>query len=603
MAVLEATEIELRQETSPEVFHRGEEYFQRGAVEALVRRGDRLEADVRGSDVRPYRVGVPLTKGGLAVATCTCPYEWGGCCKHIVATVLAALREPERIEARPPLADLLAGLDRAQLQTLVLKLAETEPWLVGVIEAQVPLLAAAPEPAAAAPASAGAGPARAAAPTAVPPPIAVDPPVIRQQIQAALRGLGRRRYWDDYGYGSPAIDAMAGPLEQAQRLIEAGDGRTALAVLEAITEEYVPLWEMLAESDEEVLPGLGETWTEALLTADLTAEERQAWTAKLEDWQGAFEDYGIDTLDTALAAAKQGWDYPPLQRVLRGEITERGAWADEAPYYADELAQTRLRVLERQGRYQEYLNLAEAEGQDDRYAAMLARLGRGAEAVEYGRQYLTTALEARTVAQALWEAGDRERALELAEHGLALEAPKAPLAMWLRDRAAEQGQRERALKAARAVVADEPTLADYLKVQALAGDDWPAQQAQLLKGLRKIRSYYPEGPVAIFLHEGLIADAIAAVDQGATHTLVEQVVDAATASHPDWAIATSRKQAEGIMDEGKAQYYGAAARWLAKARAAYHAAGHVAEWQAYLADLLERHHRKYKLVPLLKALG
>src|SRR5205823_9376379 len=92
----------------------------------------------------------------------------------------------------------------------------------------------------------------------------------------------------------------------------------------------------------------------------------------------------------------------------------------------------------------------------------------------------------------LWEAGDRERALELAEHGLALEAPKAPLAMWLRDRAAEQGQRARALKAARAVVADEPTLADYLKVQALAGDDWPAQQAQLLKGLRKIRSYYPE---------------------------------------------------------------------------------------------------------------
>src|SRR5947199_396507 len=55
MAVLEATEIELRQEASPEVFHRGEEYFQRGAVEALVRRGDRLEADVRGSDVRPYR--------------------------------------------------------------------------------------------------------------------------------------------------------------------------------------------------------------------------------------------------------------------------------------------------------------------------------------------------------------------------------------------------------------------------------------------------------------------------------------------------------------------------------------------------------------------
>ena len=51
------------------------------------------------------------------------------------------------------------------------------------------------------------------------------------------------------------------------------------------------------------------------------------------------------------------------------------------------------------------------------------------------------------------------------------------------------------------------------------------------------------------------------------------------------------------MDEGKAQYYDAAARWLGKARAAYQAAGQEKEWQAYLADLLERHGRKYKLVP------
>jgi uncharacterized Zn finger protein len=127
-------------------------------------------------------------------------------------------------------------------------------------------------------------------------------------------------------------------------------------------------------------------------------------------------------------------------------------------------------------------------------------------------------------------------------------------------------------------------------------------QPALLDRLRKVRSYYPQGPVEIFLHEGLIEDAIAAVDQGATHTLVEQVADAAIAVRPDWVIEASRKQAEGIMDDGKSQYYRAAADWLTRARDAYRATGREREWQSYLSELLDRHRRKYSLVPLLRAL-
>src|SRR5437762_14302873 len=90
----------------------------------------------------------------------------------------------------------------------------------------------------------------------------------------------------------------------------------------------------------------------------------------------------------------------------------------------------------------------------------------------------------------------------------------------------------------------------------------------------------------------------------ATHTLVEQVPDAAlkAQSQFDWDIQTSRKQAEYIMDRGKAEYYSSAASWLAKARAAYQASGRKNEWQTYLSELLSTHGRKYKLVPMLKAL-
>lgn len=57
------------------------------------------------------------------------------------------------------------------------------------------------------------------------------------------------------------------------------------------------------------------------------------------------------------------------------------------------------------------------------------------------------------------------------------------------------------------------------------------------------------------------------------------------------------------MDRGKADLYSSAANWLAKARKAYHILGREKEWQTYLDELLSQHGRKYKLVPMLKALG
>jgi uncharacterized Zn finger protein len=409
-----------------------------------------------------------------------------------------------------------------------------------------------------------------------------------------------------YGYVGGVVAAVSEVLGRARQLLEDGDGRGALVVLEAVTEEYLAGWELLDDSDGEAsdfFRKLGAVWTEALLTADLSAKERRAWISKLEAWQAELGDYGVDdAFGPALSAAEQGWDYPPLQRVLRGEITEQGAWEGDAPDWADELTQVRLTILERQRRFEEYLHLAEAEGQTDRYATMLVRLGRSADALTYAREHLATAQETLTLATALWEHGEVERSLEGAELGLTREGPKGALASWLRDRAAERGQRERALKAATVAFDAELTLAAYLKVQELAGSDWPTHRPQLLDRLRTVRSYYPQGPVEVFLHEGLIADAIAAVNEGATHSLVELVADAAITSHPDWVIKASRQQAEPIMDEGKAQYYDAAARWLGKARAAYQVTGRQQEWQRYLTALLARHQRKYKLAPLLKAL-
>ena len=73
----------------------------------------------------------------------------------------------------------------------------------------------------------------------------------------------------------------------------------------------------------------------------------------------------------------------------------------------------------------------------------------------------------------------------------------------------------------------------------------------------KIKQLNPASRYDVFLHERLIEDAIMALDPYASHTLVEQVVDAALQSQSqlDWVIQACRKQAEYIMDRGKAELY------------------------------------------------
>ena len=600
----------IRQHASPESYRRGQDYYEQGAVRNIVRRGQQLQAEVEGSQYEPYQVQIILDEGGIFDADCTCPYNWGGWCKHIVATALTCLHQPEAIVQRPSVADLLAGLKRQQLQALLLRLSEDQPGLADLIETQVqsvvgenlsPTPAGAPQPSAQTGAAAAEG-----APAPRQRRTAVDANAYRRQVHALLHSLDRLRASEAYWHVGSVVNEVRQVLQPAQDFLKAGDGHNALVILEAVTEEYLAEWTTLDDSDGEAggfFEDLGPVWTEAILTADLTADERRAWSKKLTKWQSELDDYGIEeTFAAAIEAAKQGWDYPPLQRVLQGEITEKGAWEGEAPECADDLAVARLKVLERQGRYQEYLHLAEAESQTEPYVTMLVRLGRVQEAVDYGLQYLDLTNEALALAQALRQQGALQEALRIAEHGLTLEGHKATLAAWLSELALGLGETGRALAAAQIAFQENNTLAAYRRVQDLAGERWPAIKADLLAQLAK--SGHVASQVEIYLSEGMVNEAVQAVDAETyvEYDTLERVVDAATQSHPDWVIRRCRQQAESIMDEGKSKYYHHAVRWLGKARAAYRSAGREAEWQAYLRELLTRHQRKYSLVPQLETL-
>ncbi|MBK9713721.1 MAG: SWIM zinc finger domain-containing protein [Kouleothrix sp.] len=618
-ALSEAT---IRAHVASESFSRGLAYYQQGAVGDLSLRGDALLAEVEGSEPAPYRVRVTIDQGGVVAASCTCPYDWGGWCKHIVAVLLKYVYEPEAIVRRPPLDQQLAGLERDQLQTLLLDLAAHEPDIADAIDRRVALLRLA---SVTLPAGDAALQERQAAAFTRRSPI--DQETIREQVRLAMRPPVRGRY--DYDYhdeddpGDEVVAAVRPLLEQASRFVEGGDAHSGLEVLEALTDAYLNGARQLYDRYEEMYGAfegsaveffdeLAAAWAEALLSADLDDEERDELGEMIAGWQDDLDELGVGrAFELALTAADQGWDYPPLRGVLQGQITDLGAWEGESPDYADKLALIRLRVLERQGRRQEYLFLAQAEGQIDRYVAMLAKMGRTAEALDEGLKYLTTPQEVGEVARLLREQGDLSGALRLAEHGLAQQAPdtggysyygdsrKAELASWAADLAQGMGERGRALHAAEAAFRLSPSLRAYQRAQDLAGDRWDEVRPALLQHLRE--SHAAEAKVDVFLHERLFDDAIAAVRNG-YGALLERVMDAVVALRPDWVVDAATRQAEAIMNSGKAQHYDAAASWLRRAREGYRAASREGDWLSYMSDLRARHGRKYKLMGLLQGL-
>lgn len=428
----------------------------------------------------------------------------------------------------------------------------------------------------------------------------VDPKPIERQVEHIINRYVEQ--WND----EPALDEIREIIQKADKFLEQGDGNNALIILGAIVRAYVQDWMNLDGSSGEsgaFFEELDDALTEAILSAELSESERQQWQKELKTWQKEVDDYGVDSFEISLTALAQGWDYPPLREVLQGNVTELGASSAQAPDFADDLAWIRLKILERQGKHQEYLYLAEAEGQTDRYLRMLAKLGRSQEAVALAEQEMSTADEAWTLAQTLREQGELKQALKIAMKGLSLGGHNCyRLAVWVSE-LAEGMDEETALRARLKAFQLQPSLPDYLKLKELADHRWDSLHSELLIQLRQdSSSLNAKAKAAIFLEEGLIDDAIATVTQLSSYQsdIIHPVMDAAVNHYPDWVIENARQRAESIMDEGKAQYYYHAINWLRQVRAAYLQLGQQEEWQRYRTALLQTHTRKHKLVSMLQ---
>ncbi|MBD0394567.1 MAG: SWIM zinc finger domain-containing protein, partial [Microcoleus sp. C1-bin4] len=168
----------------------------------------------------------------------------------------------------------------------------------------------------------------------------------------------------------------------------------------------------------------------------------------------------------------------------------------------------------------------------------------------------------------------------------------------------ELGEDEVALNARIQIFKIQPSFRDYSLVKELARDSWSTLKADLLATLKTNESWkFTDAKVYIFLHEGMIEDAIALADGLSYYesALIHRVMGAAISHSPDWVITNACRRAASIMDQGKSSEYNLAIKWLEKARAAYLHTGQNLQWSAYRSQLMQVHSRKRKLMEMLKS--
>ncbi len=198
---------QIRARATEQSFARGQSYYKDGAIFDAVQRGNELHGFCEASSQpEPYHVRVTLNEQGIVDASCTCQYEYGGDCKHVVALLLTYLNKPKRFERRALLDETLASRDKEALISLIRTMIDRYPDLESLVDLPVP------------------GKTKRHTP--------VDTTAFRKQMRFALR--------NDRGWGDRTAQSTVNSIvKTAGEFADKSDWRSASAIYRVIIEECI----------------------------------------------------------------------------------------------------------------------------------------------------------------------------------------------------------------------------------------------------------------------------------------------------------------------------------------------------------------------------
>lgn len=573
-------------------FERGWMYFETGAIGNAVREGNVLRATCQGSQPEPYEVEVVLSEVGVVAASCTCPYDMGGFCKHIVALLLAYVHQPEIFEVVDPKQEMgmLASLSKEELIALVQTMLRHAPRLRPLVEAKLISRSAR----------------------------LVDFTKALERYRKIVGDIFRGRFWD-----YEASRELASNLWQIKRMADElagqGDYVSAVAMLTALFETIDEKFENIDDSDGvvgEVAGACVEMLLELVPKAQLDTSTRHRWQEIMFQHM-VTAHYGLGgRLDELLLRTCTPEDLPFFRQLTEqalDQLSEGGQEGWGAHYRRQMLVIFLADLAKMEGNEEEALALYRQHGLHLRYAQELLNQKRVSEAVDYAIASFEEDNDFVNLSEALVAAGHLEEAEGLIRHALGKVSERSWHRMTLMEMLAQLYMRRQAWNDARQLYIQlfqaYPSVQAFDKVKEASEPlgDWERVCELLIEDLKQ-REQHAARLIEIYLHLQRYDEALSALSKlnlswygGDIHMMV---ADAVRTTHPREAMRLYQELAEGLIEQGaNRKAYQKAVGLLRKARECAQRVPD-ADWETYINSLRMKYQKRRALLEeMQKGLG
>jgi hypothetical protein len=539
-------------------FERGFDYFNNDALFNLRQVGVDLRAHCRGSSYTPYRVSARLGSGEIITTHCTCPYDWGGICKHIVALLLAWIHTPEVFQSVAPTDDRLADKSKEELITLIQEMLKRDPELESLLD--IPLH---PEPG-----------------------VPINLASFRRHIESMLL--------NDFPNPAELSFEISAIAETADRHAEMGNMAAAGALYHLILSEIIPSYSRLYDDDGDissVLQQCAAGLKRCLTEGEPESATRQAWFDVL--LEAELMDIQMGGIDLAYPAGDILLEYPNAEEWKRIEKRVRQEIATSGDLYSEWKREVLVNILvnrkKRTGREAEVTDLIFELGSEEQKAFELVRQGRVEAAISIAKEHFVE-LPGLVIrfADALVDAGGIAEAVMYITSQLETKYRTSYLS-WLAQLAEQEQDPETALKWQLCLFHESPSLENYSNLQIAAQrlDQWETIYPGIIQELEADQHW--NLLIEIALEEEHITQALEYLPRQRGDHLSLQVARAAETSHPKSAIEIYCQRVDRLIGARGRANYKEAAIILKRVNGLYQKQSTRNQWNDLLIELRQRH--------------
>lgn len=555
---LEEAEIEKR--VGSRGLRRGWEYFQRGAIRHLRRRGKTLLGLCKGTNIHPYRVRVVFNETGIAEADCTCPIGEGGCCKHVAAILIAWRERPEDFIPVEDIETVLRRCTRQELIGVVQKLVELRPELEEIVYR--------------------------CAPVSKPDRRQPDPNVYRSQVKAILT-LASRAGPPDW---KAVADRLMALVEIARSFVHQQELEQAAVIYGAVLEEILAsehVDQMLRGQLQEVVDACVEGFHPMLADQEVPPEVRtrslKILLAVLRvqlELTGALREDIVELFLRQTNATQKSL----LRQWIESLMGQASSQASRRAWGA-----VLLELSGQEGDFENFARICRITG---RYFDLVRRLvcwGQVEEALREADHLEED--ELLQLGELLVARGQSAEAEQLVQKRLA-DRTDGPLAEWLAQHRRRQEHQHQLVELAEQMFRLQPSFEAFLQLREAARsvDRWDQLRSEVLLHLERTGQW---GLLArIFLEEKELGRALALLQTHPAKGLEPwetEIAQAAERLYPMEALEIYRQRVERLVELRNPQHYGEVCRLLRKIRSLMKRCGTAQQWPVYLADFRTRY--------------